>query len=57
VGGRTGTMGEAHSYQLKPTTPGQENWIFEVKAKPDGTAELYVIKGGGERHLVATLKK
>jgi hypothetical protein len=56
VVGRTGTMSEAHSYRLKPTTPGQEGWIFEVDAKPDGSAELYLDKGS-PRHLVTTLKK
>jgi len=55
--GHTGSMADQHSYRLKPTTPGQEGWIFEVDAKPDGTAELYLTKGGGERHLVTTLKK
>ena len=57
VVGRTGTMTGEHSYRLKPTTPGQESWMFEVDAKADGTAELYVTKGGGERHLVTTLKR
>jgi hypothetical protein len=56
VVGRTGSMTEAHSYRLKPTTPGQERWTFEVDAKADGTAELYVDKGS-PRHLVTTLKK
>jgi hypothetical protein len=56
VVGRSGTMAEAHSYRLKPSTPGQERWTFEVDAKPDGTAELYVDKGS-PRHLVTTLKK
>ena len=57
VVGRTGTMAGEHSYRLKPTTPGQESWTFEVDAKADGTAELYVTKGGRERHLVTTLKR
>jgi hypothetical protein len=56
VVGRTGALTEEHSYRLKPTTPGQESWVFEVDAKPDGTAELYVSKGSA-RHLVTTLKK
>jgi hypothetical protein len=56
VVGRTGNLAEEHSYRLKPTTPGQEGWIFEVDAKPDGTAELYVDKGS-PRHLVTPLKK
>ena len=56
VVGRSGSLAEAHSYRLKPTTPGQENWLFEVDAKPDGSAELYVTKGGARR-LVTTLKK
>lgn len=56
VVGVTGSLAEAHTYRLKPTTPGQESWMFEVDAKADGTAELYVIKGGARR-LVTTLKK
>jgi hypothetical protein len=56
VVGRTGTMTAEHSYRLKPTTPGQESWTFEVDAKPDGTAELYLDKGS-PRRLVTTLKK
>jgi hypothetical protein len=56
VVGHTGTMAGDHSYRLKPTTPGQEAWTFEVDAKPDGTADLYVTKGS-PRHLVTTLKK
>lgn len=56
VVGVTGSLAEAHTYRLKPTTPGQESWMFEVDAKADGTAELYVTKAGA-RHLVTTLKK
>lgn len=56
VVGVTGSLAEAHTYHLKPTTPGQESWTFEVDAKADGTAELYVIKAGARR-LVTTLKK
>jgi hypothetical protein len=46
----------SHTYLLKPTTPGQAGWSFEVIAKPDGTAEIWLIKGG-QRHLAAPLKK
>jgi hypothetical protein len=56
VQSETGPMDGEHHYRLKPTTPGQEGWLFEVIAKPDGTGELWVTKGGA-RHMVAPLKK
>ena len=56
VAGLSGSLAEAHTYRLRPTTPGQESWTFEVVASPDGSAELYVTKGGA-RHLVCPLKK
>ncbi len=52
----TGPMDGEHTYRLKPTTPGQESWSFEIIAKPDGAGELWVTKAGA-RHLVAPLKK
>lgn len=42
-------------FRLKPTTPGQATTVFEVIAKPDGTAELWVDKSG-QRHMAAALK-
>jgi hypothetical protein len=53
---RTERPDGSHSYLLKPTTPGQAGWTLEVIAKPDGTAEIYLTKGG-VRHLAAPLKK
>lgn len=50
-----GPINGEHTYKLKPTTPGQQGWTFEVIAKPDGTGELWVSKGKA-RHLVASLK-
>lgn len=43
------------TYVLKPTTPSEVSWTLEVVAKPDGTAELYVTRGG-VRHLACPLK-
>ena len=53
---RTPTPDGGHAYRLKPTTPSQVAWTLEVVAKPDGTAELYVTRGGA-RHLACPLKK
>lgn len=53
---RTERPDGSHSYLLKPTTPGQAGWSLEVIAKPDGTAEIWLTKGG-VRHLAAPLKK
>lgn len=54
VVGRTGAPDGERTYRLKPTTPGQEGWVFELIAKADGTGELYVTRAG-RRHLVAPL--
>jgi hypothetical protein len=55
VAGRSESPDGTRTFRLRPTTPRQEGWMFEVIAKPDGTGELWVTKGGA-RHMVATLK-